>query len=63
SRPNTFVEFLVIRGGKEIKIPIKVAKRPSFSNDVADMEDSILEDGSDRHSPANYNDSNQTSPF
>ena len=63
SRPNTFVEFLVIRGGKEIKIPIKVAKRPSFSNDVADMEDSILEDGSDSHSPANGNDSNQTSPF
>ena len=51
ARPGTFVEFLVIRDQKELKIPVKVARRPlakdkneSKDNRIAEVDGVIPED-------------------
>ena len=62
SRPNTFVEFLVLRDDKEIKIPIKVAKRPSLRNELAEVEDPLIDGDIGNISPINK-DINETNPF
>ena len=62
SRPNTFEEFLVLRDDKEIKIPIKVAKRPSLHNELAEFEDPVIDGDIGNISPINK-DINETKPF
>ena len=53
ARPGTFVEFLVVRDQKELKIPVKVARRPlakdkneSKDNRIAEVDGVIPEDES-----------------
>jgi len=49
SRPGTYTEFQVIRGGKELSIPVKVAARPvrveeKASTEIAEADGLIPED-------------------
>ena len=47
ARPGTFVEFFVVRNGKELIIPIRVAPRPSQVKNVKLIKPKISKVGSD----------------
>ena len=43
ARPGTFVEYLVMRNGKELTIPVRVAPRPSQAKELDSAESSTAE--------------------